>query len=102
MSKIRPGSFKNKFFKRPLNIIPVLKYDIVKTVHHQYIWEFDVWVGEDYMATVCHSPTSPSFITWEGADMNMREYCASTAETIVREAYHAQYKGYRLIKRGQV
>lgn len=94
------SNFKNKFYKRPLTIIPVLKYSIVKTIHQQFIWEFDVWINETYMATVCHPPTSPGFITWEGANMDMREHCKNTSETIVREAYQAQYKGFKLVTRG--
>ena len=52
-----------------------------------WTWNFDIYVGTDYLTSMQHNPQAPAFLSKEGAIADMKERVMEVSKVIAKEAY---------------
>lgn len=81
------SNFKNPFAAEKRIPLPRLRGNAVRRPDHTWTWEMDIFVGEEYVASMKHPEEAPGFLAKETAIADLKKHAIEAGNLISREAY---------------
>lgn len=87
------SNFKNPFHQKSVPV-PRLRGVALARPDGTWGWDLDIFVGDEYVASLGHPEDAPGYISKDAAIVEMRKQAMESGNMIVREVYGVIPEGY--------